>query len=173
MAKKSANSVAKWIPLVGAVLGLAAVVMLFVDAIAIEVLNTRTAYTGLQVTFGFTKETEVLGSTVSTKMVEFSFMNLLAYLCAIGGIVLAVLSALGKGSKFFSFIAAALFVVAAVLFFLTLANTMMTVWKEAELTAEQLKDARSNYSLQAGPIVAGVCSILAAISCVVPVFLKK
>ena len=99
MAKRKSN-LGKPLAFVAAVLGLVAVVMLFLPAIGIK--DTDTTYTGLQITFGC-KES-LLGFEYT--VFDFSFMNLLTYILAVVGIVFSVLSAVGKGSKFAAFIAA-------------------------------------------------------------------
>ena len=93
MAKRK-SSVGKPLSFVAAVLGVVAVVMLFLPAIGIK--DTDTTYTGLQITFGY-KES-LLGFEYT--VFDFSFMNLLTYILAVVGIVFSVLSAMGKGSKF-------------------------------------------------------------------------
>ena len=163
MAKKC-NKVAKFAPIVAAVLGVVAVVMIFVAAVVfpMDYLDDVT-FTGLQVTFGYAETTDVFGSTVTTEVLKFSFMNLLPYLMVIGAIVLSVLAFLGKGNKFFAIIAAVLFIVAGVLFFLTVAFTI-------DANGEGLGEG---YVLGAGPIVAGICSILAGLVAAAPTVMGK
>ena len=167
MAKKW-DKMLKWVPIVAAVLGLVAVVMIFVGAVSQKVLiGDPVVWNGLQVVFGYS-ETSSLGSLSTTvEFLKFSFMNLLPYLLVIAGIVLCVLSFLGKGNSFFAVIAAALFIVAAVFFFMT---TVFTIPANVENIAEYNAEA---YTLAAGPIVAGICSILAGLVSVTPTVLSK
>lgn len=90
--------------------GLAAIIMLFLPAVAIK--DGKTTYTGLQVVFGYTNDLrlEVFG---------FSFMNLLPYLLALGGLVFSALGAAGRGSKLGAIIAAAAFIAAGVFFIMS------------------------------------------------------
>ena len=88
--------------------GLVAVIMLFLPAVEFRGIT----YTGLQVSFGYTNDLrlEVFG---------FSFMNLLPYLLALGGLVFSALGAAGRGSKLGAIIAAAAFIAAGVFFIMS------------------------------------------------------
>ncbi len=155
MAKRK-SSVGKPLSFVAAVLGLAAVVMLFLPAIGIK--DTDTTYTGLQITFGY-KES-LLGFEYT--VFDFSFMNLLTYILAVVGIVFSVLSAMGKGSKFAAFIAAAAFAVSGVFFFLSVSYTLPNedASKIISFVGGDIKDA---LTLAYGAIIGGVASLLAAV----------
>lgn len=155
MAKRK-SSVGKPLSFVAAVLGLVAVVMLFLPAIGIK--DTDTTYTGLQITFGY-KES-LLGFEYT--VFDFSFMNLLTYILAVVGIVFSVLSAVGKGSKFAAFIAAAAFAVSGVFFFLSVSYTLPNedASKIISFVGGDIKDA---LTLAYGAIIGGVASLLAAV----------
>lgn len=155
MAKRKSN-LGKPLSFVAAVLGLAAVVMLFLPAIGIK--DTDTTYTGLQITFGY-KES-LLGFEYT--VFDFSFMNLLTYILAVVGIVFSVLSAVGKGSKFAAFIAAAAFAVSGVFFFLSVSYTLPNedASKIISFVGGDIKDA---LTLAYGAIIGGVASLLAAV----------
>ena len=155
MAKRK-SSVGKPLSFVAAVLGLAAVVMLFLPAIGIK--DTDTTYTGLQITFGY-KES-LLGFEYT--VFNFSFMNLLTYILAVVGIVFSVLSAMGKGSKFAAFIAVAAFAVSGVFFFLSVSYTLPNedASKIISFVGGDIKDA---LTLAYGAIIGGVASLLAAV----------
>ena len=155
MAKRKSN-LGKPLSFVAAVLGLAAVVMLFFPAIGIK--DTDTTYTGLQITFGC-KES-LLGFEYT--VFDFSFMNLLTYILAVVGIVFSVLSAVGKGSKFAAFIAAAAFAVSGVFFFLSVSYTLPNedASKIISFIGGDIKDA---LTLAYGAIIGGVASLLAAV----------
>lgn len=159
----------KFAPVIAAALGVIAIIMLFVPAV---VVGEDTSYNGWQAMFGYTKTTEALGKEIKTEILAFSFMNLLSLILVAAGIVLCVLSFLGKGNKFFAFIAAACFIVAAVFFFLTLAFTMAgsSITLDGNLAQEKVKEG---WKLGAGPIIAAILSILAAGSSVAPALLKK
>ena len=155
MGKRKSN-LGKPLAFVAAVLGLAAVVMLFLPVIGIK--DTDTTYTGLQITFGY-KES-LLGFEYT--VFDFSFMNLLTYILAVVGIVFSVLSAVGKGSKFAAFIAAAAFAVSGVFFFLSVSYTLPNedASKIISFVGGDIKDA---LTLAYGAIIGGVASLLAAV----------
>lgn len=155
MAKRK-SSLGKPLAFVAAVLGLVAVVMLFLPAIGIK--DTDTTYTGLQITFGY-KES-LLGFEYT--VFDFSFMNLLTYILAVVGIVFSVLSAMGKGSKFAAFIAAAAFAISGVFFFLSVSYTLPNedASKIISFVGGDIKDA---LTLAYGAIIGGVASLLAAV----------
>lgn len=92
-------------------LGLVALVMLFLPNVAIK--DTDTTYTGLQMAFGYSETVPVIGTKV--KIFDFSFMNLLVYILAAGGIVISIIFA--NGGKLFTLIAAAAFIASGVMFF--------------------------------------------------------
>ena len=102
MAKRKKSNVGMMLSGLSVLLGLAAIIMLFLPAVAVK--DTDTTYTGLQVTFGYSVDIPILGEA---EIFKFSFMNLLAYILAAAGVVFAILSAMGKSGKFASFIAAA------------------------------------------------------------------
>lgn len=159
----------KFAPVIAALLGVVAIVMLFLPAV---VLSEDVSYNGWQVMFGYTETNKVFGSEMKTEVLAFSFMNLLSLILVAVGVVLSVLTFLGKGNKFFALIAAACFIVAAVFFFLTL--TFATAGKgltlDGTLAQEKIKEG---WKLGAGPIIAAICSILAAGTAVAPALLKK
>ena len=125
--------------------GLVAVIMLFLPAVEFRGIT----YTGLQVSFGYTNDLrlEVFG---------FSFMNLLPYLLALGGLVFSALGATGRGSKLGALIAAAAFIAAGVFFIMT--NTFCdTVGKDLlELAYGAIVAAVASF-------VAGACQLFKAI----------
>ena len=126
--------------------GLVAVIMLFLPAVEFKGIT----YTGLQVSFGYTNE------TFRTEVFGFSFMNLLPYLLALGGLVFSALGAAGRGSKLGAIIAAAAFIAAGVFFIMT--NTFCdTVGKEfLELAYGAIVAAVASF-------VAGACQLFKAI----------
>lgn len=160
------DKIKKFAPLGAAVLGFVAVLMIFVAAVGSKINPSMTPYTGLEVVFGKT----VTSGVLSVKVLDFSFVNLLPYLFAIGGIACAVLSYM-KGDKKFALIATALFVVAGVLFFFAIAGLQAPAFKD--LSAEQIKSAKENLTLGAGPIVAAILSFLAAACAAAPTVLEK
>ena len=166
------KKIEKFIPLIAAALGVIAIIMFFLPAITIKVGDEVVNYNGWQAIFGFTetKDIPVVGEK-KFEYLAFSFMNLLTLILLAAGIVLCVLSFLGKGNKFFAFIAIACFIVAAVFFFLTVAfTTAGAVYTlDGNLAQEKVKEA---WKLGAGPIIGGILSILAGLVVSVPVVAK-
>lgn len=151
MAKKKKQKIS-YLPLLSAVLGLVSVVMIFLAAVNYSVVKGVTdlenvvTYSGLQVAFGLTE-----GDLFS---VEFSIMNLLPYVLALGGVVVSVFCYLAKGSKLFAFISAGAFIVSAVFFFLS--PSFVVLPKLTVLVKE-------NFSLGIGSIIGGALSALAGL----------
>ena len=150
--KKQKQSI---LPLLSALLGLVSVAMIFLGAVnysavkGVTDLENVTNFSGLQVAFGFSE-----GEFVSLKVLEFSIMNLLPYLLALGGVVVAVFSHLAGGNKLFAFISAGAFIVSAVFFFLS--PSFVVLPKFSALVKE-------NFSLGIGSIIGLVASALAGL----------
>ena len=158
MAKKKSGGVSsqKLFHIIAFVLGVAALAMLFLsvvknpDTTVLGKTIKGETLTGLQVAFGYSEN--------KIKCLEFSFMALLPWVLVLGGVVLSLLNVLSKkGSKLFSFIAIALFVVAGVLFFL-MPNFMVFAESISGVVLENL-----TWKLAVGSIVAAVCSLLSGV----------
>lgn len=149
------KKVVKFLPLVGAVLGLVAVIALFLPVIN---LATGDKFPGVATVIGYDKKVE--GSTIP--MLGFSFMNLFTYLLAAAGIVCAVLTYLHKGGKYMAWIAAACLLVAGIFFFCV--KGFATV---------EYPPLKSGWSLGYGAILAGISSILGACSLAATKLLNK
>jgi len=165
--KKILNKELKGIlSIAGIILGLVAIVMMFLPAIGIK--DSETTYTGLQLAFGYKETTQILGTVIHF---EFSFMNLLTYLLLIGGVVFSVLSFINRGGRFASFIAMGLTLVAGVFFFLTISFC---------IPGEGLSDfvsflggnIKDSFVLSAGSIIGGITSILSCACLAVRTFVK-
>ena len=143
MAKRKKSNVGMILSGLSVLLGLAAIIMLFLPAVAGKI--TGTTYTGLQITFGYTTE-----GLLSIEVFKFSFMNLLTYILAAVGVVFAILSAMGRSGKFASFIAAAAFIVSGV-FFILAPSFLIGI-------SENMEEA---YELAVGGIIGAVCAFLA------------
>ena len=162
---------------VAALLGLLALVMAFVPSVTIA--SCELAFTGINVTFGFSKITQFGNSVIATPFLAFSFMNFLTYALVIAGIALVVLSFLNIGGKYIPFIAAACFLLAALFFFLQVQFTLptedlVTVVKtyNPRDALEKTFNAKNYFALGTGAIVAAISSILAALGSLVKVFVK-
>ncbi|MDE7296228.1 MAG: hypothetical protein K2N84_03080 [Clostridia bacterium] len=161
MAKKKKISIALILSAVAALLGIVAIIMLAAPGITytLEVLGKKstTNYSMAQLTFGNEKV-----------KFAFSFMNFLPFLLVVAGIVLAALTAL-KGNKLTAIIAAVCFLAAGVLFFCC---KQLIVFDTGDLSGEAkdaavklAKEAYKEFKLGIGAILAGILSILSAISC--------
>lgn len=159
MAKKKSNA-GQLISFVSVILGIAALVMLFLPVVQVKEIGTT--YSGLNVTFGYKEKVVV----AEAEIFKFSFMNLLTYILAAAGILFAILSALAKGGKFASFISAVAFLVAGVFFFLVISFSVLPV--EGAL-GDAFKDT---LALAYGSIVGGVASILAGLGMAYKTFVK-
>ena len=157
MAKRKKSNVGMILSGLSVLLGLAAIIMLFLPAVAVK--DTDTTYTGLQVTFGYSVDIPIWGEAVVFK---FSFMNLLAYILAAAGVVFAILSAMGKSGKFASFIAAAAFIAAGVLFVIQ-SSFILTNDITSAITEFLGVDLTEGFELAAGGIIAVVCAFLAGL----------
>lgn len=169
--KKTKSQISSIAPFLSALLGIAAIVMIFLPAIGIK--DSDTTYTGIQVVFGYTAKT-MLGDVVH---LNFSFMNLLTYILVAGGVVFTVLGMLGKGSKFASFISAVAFIVAGVFFFLTVSycvpnEGLENIIKGLGSLLGQSSSIKDSLTLAAGSIIGGILSILAGLCSLAKVLLK-
>lgn len=139
------------------VLGIVAFCMMFASAVkySANVGNTKLgsySYTGAQLAFGYSEN--------SVTILSFNTMMFLAFLLPLAGGVVGLLS--GK-SFILKIVATACFVVGAVFLFSTTAYATLGLSDTFEFAKQ------ANISLCAGPIVAGIVSILGAVVC----FFKK
>lgn len=153
--KKSKSNSGKILGILAALLGIVAVCMIFVETVKVpdtKVLDV--GYTGLEVAFGF-KESDI-------GVFAFSFMALLPYLLAVGGVIVSVLNATSKkGNKMLDFVSAVLFVVAGVFFFL-----MPGFVVGADTALGKIAGA-IEYELATGAIVSAISAIVAGVFAVV------
>ena len=154
--KKSKSNSGKILGVLAALLGIVAICMIFIETVKVPdtkvlgVVVEGSGYTGLKVAFGF-KESDI-------GVFAFSFMALLPYLLAIGGVVLSVLNATSKkGNKMLDFVSAALFVVAGVFFFL-----MPGFVVGADTALGKIAEA-VEYEFATGAIVSAITAIVAGL----------
>jgi hypothetical protein len=165
MAKKKSknNNVAKYTTFISVLLGIVAVVMMFLPAISIT--DSEASYTGLQLAFGYSETPIKIGSYSATIVYfNFSFMNLLTYILVILGVVFTVLGSKGKGGAFASFISALMFIVGGVFFFMQ---------GSFSVPGEILSIVKDSFVLAIGAIIGGVASILAGICALAKIVLNK
>ena len=130
-------------------LGIIAFFMMFLDAVSYPAVVTSVEYTGAQLVFGD-----------KDLALTFNIMLFLAFVLPIAG---GVLTLLGGDSFLFKILSTACFVVAAVFLFMTTVYAPISFGDASEIVKE------ANAKLCAGPIIAGILSILGAIVC----FFKK
>ena len=136
--------------LVAAIAGLVAVVLyLFLPAMKLDFMGVTDTENGLNC---------MLGKDGG----EFVLMMLVAVVAMVAGAVVSYLSA-NKEGDMFKYVAAACFVVGALLCFLT---------KNFYCSANDLSEVKSMFDLGIGAILAGICSIVAAAAVIAPKFLK-
>ena len=148
------------------ILGIVAIIMLFLPAVAIK--DTDKTYTGLQIVFG---HSEKLGGSIQIEIFKFSFMNLLTYILVLAGVIFSILGALGKLSKIASFVAAAAFIVAGVFFFLVPSLTIVNE-SASSVVAFFGGNIKENLVLAVGSIVGAITAIVAGAAQLLKVFIK-
>ena len=154
------DKIKKYAPLAALVLGVIAVIMIFLPSVVVEVMGESESWNGFVTAFGNEDEGFKLG-----------FMNLLNWLILIGGVVCAFLSWKKPEKKLFAYIAIAALLVAGIFFFCTVAFTNLD-----GVSKEVAKEVKKFMDLGAGAIIAGICSILSALCVATPVvldYLKK
>jgi len=152
---------------VAVLLSVVAVFMIFAPALGITYTGHDNAtYTGLQAVFGYSQTKTILGASVTTNFLSFSFMNLLTYILLIVAIVLLVVKLCGKlNSKIVDYIIAVLLVVSGIFFFVTSNFAVLAGFYDA--TADVI-----TRTLGTGAIVSGVLAIVSSIVVVVASVLK-
>lgn len=118
MAKRKGTNLTQIVTAAAVLLGIVAIAMIFVPTIGIK--DSDTTYNGLRIAFGYSESSTILGSTITTTYFKFSFMNLLTYILALAGTVVAVMGLINNefASGLFRIIAAACFVISGVFFFM-------------------------------------------------------
>jgi hypothetical protein len=132
--------------LVAILLGVFAVLTIFFPAgIADSDSDIDTTIAGLRAVFG--------AEAYDEKVLDFSFLALLAYAAPLAGIALLVLADM-KGNKMFGLVAAACFAVGAVLMFLM---------PELVKYTEEMYEDYFDIELGAGCVIGAIVSLVAAV----------
>lgn len=155
MAKKlESSSISKRLSVAIVIMAIYSLVMIFMPAIAIK--DTNITYTGLQVVFGYTttQDLGILGTLVN-EYFGFSILNLLPYIFILAALALMIIRKLGIGNKWFTLVAALLFIVAAVFFFLQVSFCVTLKQITEEIKAE--------FILGNGSLLAAISSALAGL----------
>ena len=140
--KKISFGVDKLLYCVAALLAVVAICMVFAPALLVDPGLLAAQFKGTEVLFGL------------ENYFAFSFLNLLTYLFAIAGLVFVLLKLVGAKSKVFDLLGAGLLIAAGVMFF-------MTGVFAAPIGSYATVYQNSAISLLAGPILAGIFSLLA------------
>lgn len=111
-------------------------------------------FSGWRCVFGYKVETDFIVTTV-TKVLSFSFWNLLTYILLVVGIAACVVSIVKPELSWLGYVAACCFVGSTVLFFCACPSTVFANVNDKEL-AKYL-------SLGAGAIIGAILSILAVL----------
>lgn len=156
------KKVIKFLPLVAAVLGLIAVISLFLPAFVVA----GNDFPGLAAVIGHTKKV----ATMSFRLLDFSFMNLVTYLLTLGGIVCAVLAYVKNKKTVFAWIAIGCFAIAGILFFLVMSLAVVGNGWMAVFGPYTLANAGK---LGYGAILAGVSCLVAAVAVLLNKLLNK
>lgn len=172
MAKKKKCDLGLLVTLVAVLLGVVAVVMMFVPSVA--VVDSDTVYKGTDMVFGLKTTEPLIGEVI---YFEFSFMNMLTYILAIVGVVFTVLAFLGRGGKFAMLIATVAFALAGIFFLLQV--SFCVPGKDLEefisgvggLFGEKVS-VKDSLKLGAGAIIGAICSFVSAIACVYKLLTK-
>lgn len=133
-----------------AVLALVALFLMFAPASVVEILGSKTTYTGAQMAFGY----ENHGLTVFS-----ASANILTYILFAIGMVSAILGIFAKSCKYPCYIAIACLLLAGIFSFCVVPFSVTDVDKEL-------------LNLGAGAICSGVFGILAAIVCAANLVIK-
>ena len=156
------KKVIKFLPFISAILGLVALIALFLPAFTFA----GKEFLGFTTVIGYTKKISGVGSF---KLLSFSFMNLVTYLLALAGIVLSVLTYVKK-VKLFAWIAAGCLLLAGILFFFVMPFSCVA---DGWTVVFGGKADKGLWKLGYGAVLAGVGSLLGAVSAAVYAFIEK
>ncbi len=170
MKKKQAKSLNKLLAFASAILAIVAVVMIFLPQIA--AVNSDTTYNGIAIAFGKELGSVNLWIAKGTGKIDFSFINLLAYILVAAGLLIIVLQLVGIGkSKILTLIAAVALIAGGIIFFLALNTSTITVSASSIIGggsttskfAEANSDSTTVYKLGYGAITGGITAICSGV----------
>ena len=150
MAKKKANTLIGFLPLLLAVI--AVVVFLLTNAITVGE-EANTVHTGLQVLFGYKETSKILGS-ITTEYLYFSVMTLIALVLIVAGGFIPTMN-----KKLFTLIAAAACIVGGVMLFMV---PQFVVFNTENLVIKLLYEG--NINLGIGSILGGIIACVAGLA---------
>ncbi|MDE7330596.1 MAG: hypothetical protein K2N30_05905 [Clostridia bacterium] len=164
--KKTKLSLKVLFALISALLGVVAICLMAAPAAAVK--DTELAYTGAQLTFGYTRTGSITG--ISAEVFKFSFLNFLPYILVLAGIAFSVLTVLGKLGKIAPIVSAVCYLAAGVLFFLVIEMCSPYTAIDSKDLVDAVKDT---LTLGAGAIVGGILGILSAALSAAALAVKK
>lgn len=144
------DKIKKFAPIGAALLGIIALIMVFLPSVQVSMLGFTADWNGFETAFG-----------AEDDGFKFSIMNCLGWALLVVGIACAVLSYMQSENKLFGYIAIAALFVAGIFFFCTVGFCNIE------------EEAKDLLELGSGSIIAGICSILAAICAAAPVVMDK
>ncbi len=158
MAKK-AKSLNKLLALVGALLAIVAVVMIFLPQVTES--NYDSQFNGMKIAFG-SNELKIGSFNVN---VNFSFLNLLAYILVVVGLVINVLQLVGIGKgKLMTFIAGAALIAGGILFFFAVNFSSYSLKLGSNTTNYKFAESVIfSFKLGYGAIVGGITAIVSGL----------
>mgnify|MGYP000847446768 CR=1 FL=1 len=161
---KNRKFVSEFVSLFQIILLFVALVMIFLPAININ--DGDVIYSGLDVVFGKVVIHDILIGTFEYTVLEFSILNLLAYVLIFVGIIILLFMFLNKikGSKTVDFMMFLILAVAGVLLLFTIKFTIVGEGFTDLYSFFSGSDFNlSNYAkLGTGPIIGGVCTLVAS-----------
>lgn len=162
--KKKQKQTSRMVSLIAALLGIAAIAMIFLPNVGIK--DSDTTYTGLQIAFGYSEAVPIIGEI---EIFKFSFMNLLVYILAAAGVVFAGLGL--NGGKLSNFISAGAFIVCGILFFLSPSFCLVneTASSVVSLFGGKITDS---LTMAYGAIIGAIAVLLAGVLQLFKVFVK-
>lgn len=126
MAKRKQNNTKLYLTLAAVLLSIVGVCLFLFLNSAQFFINDQVfeeqAYTGLQITFGYSGKFSAGPINTSAEILSFSFGNLVPLILVVAGIVLSLI---GKNSKIFGFVGGGLLIVAAAFFVFAPQMTML------------------------------------------------
>lgn len=171
--KKKKNVALKYAKYLNLLLSALIIVMAFLPFVIYESDNSsNNAFTGFEVAFGKTLNSiSFLGFASGTAKIDMSYLLIVALFVPLVGSVIAMLI---KNRKLGILLACVCFIVSAILIFMTLSITSITVSGNVITIGGSSTEtfAQAGYSLAIGAILAGVLSSLGALTSVANIVLK-
>ncbi len=162
MKKKQANSISTLLALASALLALVAIISIFLPQI-VSTVDKETTYNGLTLAFG--------KKLTDFSKINFSFVNLLAYVLIVAGLVIIALQIAGiADNKALAFVAAVALIVGGILFFFVLGSSSTSAINpfndkvgDPVKFSEQNSDIVTLWKVGVGSTLGGITAILSGV----------